>query len=146
MPHFCGALLFLERKEREVVNKKMVKSILAIVVGFILVGVLSIGTDLILEATHIFPPISEPQAYTWKLLLLALIFRTVYAGIGGYITAILAPNKKMEHVIILAAIGLIVAIIGALSHTNLGNVWYPISLAILSPIAVVLGAKIKVGK
>ena len=127
-------------------NKKLLKSILAIVVGFILVGVLSVGTDLILEATHMFPPISQPQAYTWQLLFLALIFRTVYAGIGGYITALLSPGKAMRDAKILAGIGFVVAVIGALSHLNLGNVWYPILLAILSPIAVVIGARLRVRK
>lgn len=124
-------------------NKKVLKSTGAIVVGFILVAVLSVGTDTILEATGVFPPITQPQLYTSGHLLFALIFRTVYAGIGGYITALLSPGKSMRDAKILASIGFFVAVIGALSHLNLGNVWYPILLAILSPMFVILGAKMQ---
>ena len=124
-------------------NKKLLKSILAIVVGFILVAVLSVGTDTILEATGVFPPITHPELYTSGHLLFALIFRIVYAGVGGYVTALLSPGKGMRDAMILAGIGFVVAVIGALSHVDLGNIWYPILLAILSPFAVIVGARLK---
>lgn len=124
-------------------NKKLWKSILAIFVGFVLVAVLSVVTDLILEATGVFPPITHPEAYTWVHLLFALIFRTAYAVVGGYVTIFLSPIKSLRDAKILAGIGFVVAVIGMLSHMNLGNLWYPILLSILSPIGVIVGAKMK---
>ena len=54
------------------------KSIGAVAAGFVLVFVLSTVTDFILESLHVFPPLSEPQAYTPGMLLLALM--RVYRG------------------------------------------------------------------
>ena len=124
-------------------NKKVWKSVVAIAIGFILVAVLSVATDFLLEAIGVFPPISHPEAYTAGHLIFALIFRTVYAGVGGYVCMLLSPIKSLRDAKILAGIGFVVAVIGMFSHMDLGNLWYPILLAILSPIAVIVGAKMR---
>lgn len=119
------------------------KSIWAVVAGFVAVFFLSIITDSILEWLGIFPPISEGLFVTW-MLLLALFYRSIYAVIGGYITARLAPRNKMKHVWVLAGVGMIGAIFGIwMNYTNhLGPNWYPIWLAILTIPCVWLGGKL----
>jgi len=122
--------------------KKILKSIGAVLGGFVTVFILSVLTDVILEKLGIFPPQTQPEKYTSLMLLFALIYRGAYTVIGGYITAKLAPSKPMKHAIILATIGTIVAILGTIANWNLGNHWYPVALVIISPFCILLGAKL----
>src|SRR5258707_5802263 len=113
-------------------NKKTFKSIGAILAGFITVFVLSVVTDLVLEKTGFFPPATEPEAYTWWMLLLALIYRSLYSVAGFYLTARLAPDRPMRHAIILGIIGTLFAALGAMVNWNLSAHWYPILLLLVT--------------
>src|SRR5262245_59926766 len=95
--------------------KNILKSIWAVVAGFFSVAVLSIVTDMISEMTGVFPPQTQPQAYTSLMLFSALVYRSVYTVIGGYIVAKLSPSKPMKHAIILAVIGTLAAIGGTIA-------------------------------
>lgn len=55
-------------------GRRILQSAGAIVGGFAVVFALNVVTDVILESTGFFPPQNRPQAYTWGLLLLALIY------------------------------------------------------------------------
>jgi nitrate/nitrite transporter NarK len=112
----------------------------AVLVGFFACALLSIGTDVILHLLKIYPPADQPM---WDpgLNFLALAYRCVYAVIGGYLTAKLAPRNPMRHVWVLAFIGLAMAVAGviATSGMNLGPRWYPIALAVTALPTVWLG-------
>ncbi len=116
-------------------NKKVLKSVGAVLAGFVTVFVLSTVTDLVLEKLGV--NLSQN-------LLLALIYRTVYTVFGGYVTAVLAPNRPMRHVIILGIMGLAAGTLGAIAGWNLSAHWYPIALAVLAFPSVWLGGKLKV--
>ena len=76
-----------------------------------------------------------------RLNFLALAYRCVYAVLGGYLTACLAPRNPMRHVWVLAFIGLAMAVAGVIATRgmNLGPCWYPISLAVTALPCVWLG-------
>jgi hypothetical protein len=122
---------------------KALKSILAVVAGFIVIAALSIITDTILEAVRVFPPLTEKSA-DW-MLVLALVYRCFYSILGGYVVARLAPSKPMKHVIILIILGTIVGTLGAVANwdKSLGQEWYPVLLVVLSIPAVWWGGKLK---
>lgn len=122
---------------------KLFKSIWAVVAGFAIVLILSTVTDFVLESLGVFPPISQGLFVTW-MLVLALAYRTVYSVLGGFVTAYLAPHKPMKHVMVLAIIGFVAAMIGLIVtwNMNLGPHWYPILLALLSVPSVWLGGKL----
>jgi hypothetical protein len=66
----------------------------------VLTGILSgitltIGTDLVLHAIGLFPPLGQPMGSA--LLLVATAYRTVYGVVSSYITARLAPDRPMQH-------------------------------------------------
>ena len=127
-------------------NKNSVKGLGAIVAGFIAVLVLSIGTDAVLEKLALFPPQNEPGAYLGWMLLLALVYRSVYAVVGGYVTAALAPDRRMRHATILGSIGLVFAILGSIANADkstASTAWYPIALVLLTLPSVWLGGKLK---
>lgn len=125
---------------------KVLKSVGAVVAGFLTVVVLSIATDAILEAVGFFPPATKPEEYASWMLLIALIYRTVFTVLGGFVTAKLAPFNPKKHVIVLAVLGTIGGIAGVINGWSYGNHWYPIALAVLAFPSVWYGGKLATNK
>lgn len=119
-------------------------SIVALFAGFVAVVVLSIGTDLALHRSGIFPPPGEPMSNA--LFALATAYRTVYAILGSYITARLAPNRPMQHALLGGVVGLILSTVGAVANWNrgpeFGPHWYPISLIVTALPCAWVGGKL----
>jgi hypothetical protein len=104
----------------------------AVAAGFLVTALLSILTDALMHGTGVFPPQGEPMfngLFAW-----ALAYRIGFTVLGGYLTAALAPQRPMRHVLILGAIGTCAAIIGVLATWNAGPAfgprWYPLSLVV----------------
>ena len=113
--------------------RRLGRSAAAVFLGFIVVVILSLGTDQLLHVLKVYPPWGVPM---WNpgLNLLALSYRIVYTVIGGYIAARFALYAPMRHALALGIFGLIPAaggVIFAISRPNLGPSWYPIALAIV---------------
>lgn len=128
---------------------KLLKGIGAILAGFLVVVVLSTATDAILEALNIFPsPTSGvPFDVTW-MIILALVYRTIYTILGGYVVAFIAPQPKMKYVIALAIIGTLAGVAGVVGTwgKGFGPAYYPILLAVLAFPSVYLGGMLKTRK
>lgn len=123
--------------------KNKLKSVGAVLAGVVVIVVLSIATDAILEKFGLMG-----QGYLdndWHLAL-ALTYRTVYAFIGGYVTAALAPSNAKKHIIALEIIGTIMGTLGVFAGWNLSHHWYPIALVFTSFAAVWYGGKLKIEK
>jgi len=118
------------------------KSIWAVVAGFLTVVVLSVGTDFVLEALGIFPPPGQGLFITW-MLILALVYRCMYTVAGGYVTAMLAPSRPMRHAIILGIIGIVAGTLGTVVAWDLSPHWFPIALVITALPCTWLGGKLK---
>ncbi len=114
--------------------RRMGRSVGALFAGFVVVVVLSIGTDLVFHALGVFPPIG--QVMSDALFLLATVYRTVYGVAGSYITARLAPHRPMLHALVGGAVGLAIAITGTVVTWNreseFGPHWYPLALIVLA--------------
>ena len=120
----------------------VLKGIGAVLAGFLVVVVTSICTDLILETTGYLPPPSHPELTTAGMLAVALVYRTAYTILGGYVTAWLAPNKPEAHAIALGGVGMAVGLAGAIVMWKLGNNWYPIALVVEAIPCTWLGARL----
>jgi len=120
-------------------NKKIFKSIGAIVAGFVTVVILSIGTDFLLESIGVFP--TGQIIFTTWMLIVAFLYRSIYTIIGGYVTAKLSSNS-MRDVIILGIIGTVAGIAGAIAGWNLSSHWYPIALAATGFLFTWIGGKL----
>jgi len=118
------------------------KSIGAVLAGFITVVILSVVTDYVLETLGIFPPPGQGLFITW-MLILAFTYRFIYTVIGGYVTALLAPANPMRHVIILGIIGTVAGTVGVFVGWDLSDHWYPIALAVTALPFTWLGGKLK---
>lgn len=107
------------------------RSVAAVLLGFVAVVVLSLGTDQILHVLAVYPPWGQPM-HDVGLNVLALSYRVVYSVLGSYIAARLAPRNPMRHALILGVVGLILSAVGAIATIplNLGPSWYPIALVL----------------
>jgi len=123
-------------------QRRIGRSIFAVVIG-ILVGIfLSVGTDLGLHAIGVVPSLTE--RWPDHLLAVATAYRTLYGVIASYIVGRLAPRRPMLHALIGGFLGLFVNSAAAIAswNTNLGPHWYPLALAVLSVPPAWLGGKI----
>ena len=110
--------------------RRLGRSIAAVLAGFLVVVVLSLGTDQLLHMLKVYPPWGRPM-HEPGLNALALSYRLVYTVLGYYGTALLAPHAPMRHVWILGAIGFMMGTLGAITTIpmHLGPAWYPIAIA-----------------
>ena len=117
----------------------MGRSVLAIVAGFFVVVILSLGIDEVLHLLKVYPPWGEPM-YDPGLNALALSYRIVITVFSGYVMARLAPRNPMKHVLVGATLGLVVGTSRHIGdpHGGLGR-WYPIAIAVTGFPSVWLG-------
>jgi len=113
--------------------RRLWRSTAAVLLGFVAVVVLSLGTDQVLHWLAVYPPWGQPM-YDPGLNLLALSYRLVYSVIGSYIAARFAPHAPMRHALALGVVGLVPSVAGAIVTIpmDLGPAWYPIALVILA--------------
>jgi hypothetical protein len=121
------------------------RSIGAVVTGLLVIFVLSLGTDVVMHATGVYPPWF--QYMSDSLFALATAYRIVYSILGSYLTARLAPNRPMMHALILGAIGVVLSIGGVIGTWNkgpeFGPKWYPLTLVALSLPLSWIGGKLR---
>jgi hypothetical protein len=138
------------RAKNENMGKNIFTSIGAVLSGFVLVFVLSVGTDAALQKLGIFPPQSDPASYAWWMLLVALGYRCIYAVAGGYLTASISSKwRPMHHVAALAIIGFVVSTLGTAanwSKTTGSTEWYPVLLILITLPAVLFGGLLKLNR
>jgi hypothetical protein len=115
----------------------------AILLGFLAVFVLSLGTDQVFHVLEVFPPWGEPMWETSDNLL-ALAYRIVFNTFGSFLMAKFAPRHPLRHALIGAAIGFVLSSAGAVGaiQMNLGPAWYPILLALSAWPCAWLGASL----
>jgi hypothetical protein len=113
-----------------------VRSIGAVAVGFLFIAVLSFCSDILLRVT--FPDDIDVQGeiVRVRVLALSLISAAVYATVGCYLTARLAPSRPMWHALLLGVLVLVFTIINADLLWLLAADWYRLaSLLIVMPCA-----------
>ena len=119
------------------------RSVVAVIAGFLATAVLSLGTDVVLHALHVFPPWGEPMSN--RLFVWATIYRVAFTVLGGFITARIAPRKPMTHVLALGIIGIFAATAGLAATWNrgpeFGPKWYPILLVVTALPCVWIGGQ-----
>jgi len=113
-----------------------VRSTGAVVLGFVFIALLSFGSDILLRVT--FPDdVNVPiRIVSVRVLWLSLITAAVYATVGCYLTARLAPSRPMGHALLLGVIVLIFTQINATVLWMLAPMWYKLaSLVLVMPCA-----------
>jgi hypothetical protein len=111
--------------------RRLSQSVGAVFLGFVMVVLLSLGTDHVLHVLGVYPPWGEAMREP-GLNLLALSYRCVYAVFGSYLAARFAPRYPMRHALILGVIGFVLSLAGAMAAIplDLGPAWYPIAIVL----------------
>ena len=127
-------------------TRRVIRSIIAVLAGVVTIFILSLGTDVVMHATGIYPPWFQPMRDS--LFILATAYRLIYGVAGGYITAWLAPARPMKHAIVLGIVGVVMSLAGALATWNaepaLGPRWYPLLLVVTALPCAWVGGKLRV--
>lgn len=122
-------------------HKLPLRLIIAVAAGIVITMVLSISTHEILHLIGLFPAPTEPMFNT-KLLLITLIYHSLYAIVGAYFTAKIAEKKAIKAAFLLGSKEAIMWLIGTLLlwHHTLG--WFNITKAIMGIPLALIGGKI----
>ena len=94
----------------------------------------------------VLPPWTQPISN--NLAALAFAYRVVISIAGCYLTARLAPDRPMQHALVLGGIGVVLSAIGAAATwgRGLGPEWYPLALIAVSIPCAWLGGKLAVSQ
>jgi len=120
--------------------KAVLKSIGAVLAGFIFIGITHTGIDAILESAGVLPK-GNLFVEAW-LILIVISYRAIFSIAGCYISAWLAPNYPVRHSLALGIVGAIFSTMGAITMGHLGPAWYAWTLVIVSVPIGWLGGKL----
>ncbi len=115
------------------------KSLRAILTGFIIIAALSFGTDYamgLLQRGNI--------NIAFQYIVFVIFYRTFYNVIGCYFIAKLSPNYPVRHALFAGLIGFIISIVETivLWNKNVGPVWYSLSVGLLCLPSAWFGAEL----
>ena len=114
----------------------MLRGVAAIVVGFVLIGLLAVSSDLALMRA--LPAHFDAAGGTRNagILLAMLGYVTVYATFGCWLAARLAPARPMFHALVLGGLGLAFNVMGSAMRGDTAPLWYHVvGLALTLPSA-----------
>ncbi len=124
---------------------RVLRRIGAVLAGLLVVVILDLGIDVLLHATGIYPPWFQPMRTS--LWLIAIGYRTVDGIAGGYTVARLAPDRPVQHSLVLGVIGLIMSIAGLAGTWSkgpeFGPKWYPLTLVVIALPCAWIGGKLR---
>jgi hypothetical protein len=114
--------------------RRLWRSTGAVFAGLVVIVILSTLGDVVMHATGVFPPWGQPMSDS--LFLVATAYRIVFSIAGCYLTARLAPDRPMQHALVLGVIGIVISAAGAAATWNrgpeFGPHWYPLLLVAVS--------------
>ena len=117
----------------------MVRSFLAVALGYVVMLVAQLGGDTALTALApaIMPQPGEPPDPAYFAFRLGTGF--FFIAIGGYMTALLAGRSEMKHALSLGALSIVASILEAYYFAGEQPLWYTIALMFLSIPAALIG-------
>ena len=102
----------------------IVRSIVAVVVGFLVIGALAFGTGKLVQATWPAQVDAAGTPTTTVMMLVQLLYVGVYAIFGCWLAGRLAPGRPMRHALLVGVLGLALNVAGALALRDTAPTWY----------------------
>ncbi|HEY0301692.1 MAG TPA: hypothetical protein VGC36_10180 [Rhizomicrobium sp.] len=118
----------------------VLRSIGAVIGGFLVLAILSIAMDMAMENT-ILPGLAKAQATTGEWIFVTA-YRAVFSISGCYLAARWAPSAPMAHALALGAVGVVLTSLGAYVMWSLSTHWYPIALIVIALPCAWIGGKL----
>jgi hypothetical protein len=131
--------------------KQIIRSILAIIVGIVVISILVEALEFALVTFIHGEPTTDPETYYgirnqgW-FLGIKLVYNTIFAAAGGYLAAIIAGYALQKHGLALAILQTIAFLFGLtqpdVSRWTPGWMW--IALILLTFAGILYGARVRV--
>ena len=123
----------------------MLKRVGAVLAGFLLIGLLGFLTDAVLQQLEILS-IPTEQKFEPRHSLLALSYHLLFALLGGFVTARLAPDHPIAHAITLGIFGIVISTLGLITiiMQDLAPAWYGWALIVFSLPVTWIGGKLAI--
>jgi hypothetical protein len=138
--YFCCEIIASQNSSQAKTNF-MKRIILSVLAGVVATGIVSTLADFALHAAGLYPPYGQPM-YDTPRLLLAFIYRALFAIGGAYLTAIIAKDRYRKSVIIVGIVGSILWLLGAIALWDLAAPWYNVSGVIFGVPFALIGGKL----
>lgn len=114
----------------------MLRSVWAVLAGFVFIGVLAFGADAIIRAMSPWAFDADGGTRNVPILLVMTVCSAVFGCVGCYLAAWLAPSKPMRHALILGVVGVIVTSTATAIQWDHTPAWFNIiNLASVLPLA-----------
>ncbi len=117
---------------KKLISKLPIRLILSVVAGIAFSMVISTLTHMVLHWCGVFPPLHKPMFET-RLVIISLVYHSVFAIVAAFITAWLAKKQAKKAVFILGTKEAIMWLVGTLLLWKHAPPWYNISKAVLGP-------------
>jgi hypothetical protein len=121
--------------------RRALRSVGAVAAGVFSIFAVTTATDALLHVTGVFPPMA--QIMSGRLFALAVAYRLIYGVFGSYVTARLAPHHPRRHAFVLAALGTVFSIAGAVAMGDRGPAWYSVAVIAMSFPCAWAGARLR---
>src|SRR6266851_9300151 len=102
----------------------MMRSLLAVVLGYVVMLVAYRGGDMAFQALAPHP--DEPPDAVYFVFLLGTGF--IFMMVGGYVAAMLAGRSELKHALAFAAVSIAASILEGLLFKGGQPIWYTIAL------------------
>ena len=103
---------------------KALRSVLAVVAGFLVIGVLAFGTGKVMQSASPAQFDAAGNPTTTVMMIVQLLYVGVYATFGCWLAGRLAPSRPMLHALVLGVLGLALNIPSAMSLRDTHPTWY----------------------
>lgn len=122
------------------------KSVLAVVAGFVFTVVVTLALDFLMYKAGMFT--KNAMDVTTGAWLIAVAYRFAVGTAGAWITAKFAPRRPLFHALILGAIGTLVGALGLvmamIKGPEMGPLWYAFAVLVtILPGAYIGGSLVK---
>lgn len=103
---------------------RALRSTLAVVGGFLLIGALAFGTGKLMQSSWPAQHAPDGTPTTAPMMLVQLLYVGVYATFGCWVAARLAPSRPMLHALVLGLLGLVLNVASAIALRDRVPDWY----------------------
>jgi hypothetical protein len=118
----------------------MLRTVIAVIAGYALIGVLVVFTDQLFSvAIQGFNSLATPPRYYFALSLLT---DTFYSVLGGYLCAAIARSASKNATLALMIGGEIVGLVSMIAFWKTVPHWFGLALLVVYPPAIWIGSRL----
>lgn len=118
----------------------MLRTILAAVAGYFLIGLLVVATDQVFAWS--IPGFPLLTVRPWHYFAISLLTDSLYSVAGGYLCAAIARDRARHAILWLIVVGELIGLAAQISVWDSAPHWFALGLLALYPPAVWLGSRL----